>query len=373
MFVVNHRKIFYAISGTLVVLSLISLAVWHLNLGIDFTGGSLIEVVYSSTTGPGGNSLPTGGVSITPVGISAASANGAVPSLTVSGANIASRAATPVTSSASTASTTVSAQTQVPPTIDQINSWIAALKLAGFSARPSGDNDYIIRMQSLNATQHTQVLNALSQNGSYQLIEKSFNSVGPTLGKEAANKSIVSIILVIIAIVLFITFAFRQVSRPVSSWKYGLIAIVALLHDIIIPVGVFSVLGHVAGIQIDTLFITALLVILGFSIHDTIVVFDRVRENLRTNRNAKKTFSEIVGESINQTFARSINTSLTVLLSLLVLYFVGAASTQNFVLALLVGIFSGTYSSIFIGSPLLVTVEQWQNNKIAQKSAKNKK
>jgi preprotein translocase subunit SecF len=162
---------------------------------------------------------------------------------------------------------------------------------------------------------------------------------------------------------LFIAFAFRKVSKPVSSWVYGLVAVIALAHDVIIPTGVFVLLGHFKNFEIDTLFVTALLVILGFSIHDTIVVFDRVRENLRHDHNSKKPFEQIVGESISQTFTRSINTSLTVLLALLVLYFFGSSATHNFVLALLIGITLGTYSSIFIGSSLLVTIEKWQNRK----------
>jgi preprotein translocase subunit SecF len=174
-----------------------------------------------------------------------------------------------------------------------------------------------------------------------------------------------SIALVIICIVLFITFVFRQVSEPVSSWKYGIIAIVALLHDILVPVGVFSLLGHFHGVEVDTLFVTALLVVLGFSIHDTIVVFDRVRENLKLNRlyKERKNFETIVGESIAQTFVRSVNTSLTTILALVVLYVVGSESTRYFSLALIVGIVAGTYSSVFLGSPLLVTVEKWQQKR----------
>lgn len=179
-----------------------------------------------------------------------------------------------------------------------------------------------------------------------------------------------AIILVIICIVLFITFAFRKVSEPVSSWKYGMISIIALCHDMIIPTGVFIVLGHfLPGYQIDTLFVTAILVILGFSIHDTIVVFDRVRENLRVNsgNKIKKTFEETVGASISQTFIRSINTSLTTLLAILVVYLIGPVATKHFALALLVGIFFGTYSSIFIGSNLLVTLEKMQEKKVGKK------
>ncbi len=169
----------------------------------------------------------------------------------------------------------------------------------------------------------------------------------------------------LLAIVIFITFVFRKVSKPVASWKYGLIAIVALAHDVIVPAGVFALLGHFAGIEVDTLFVTALLVVLGFSIHDTIVVFDRIRENLQINTDGhhKKEFETIVGESVNQTFVRSINTSLTTLIAVVVLYFVGAEATKNFSLAMLIGIAAGTYSSIFIGSPLLVTVHKWQENR----------
>jgi len=190
--------------------------------------------------------------------------------------------------------------------------------------------------------------------------------LGLTLNKSVPDfLGFATIILVLLAIVIFVTFAFRKVSEPVASWKYGLITIFALSHDVLVPTGVFAILGHFEGYEVDTLFVTALLVILGFSVHDTIVVFDRVRENLRIARSAgvKKTFEEIVGESINQTFIRSVNTSLTTLIALVVLYFIGPEITKHFSLALIVGITVGTYSSIFLGSPLLVTVEKWQNRK----------
>ena len=196
-------------------------------------------------------------------------------------------------------------------------------------------------------------------------LSKQFSSIGPVLGAEAARKSLVSIALVLLCIVLFVTFAFRHVSKPVASWKYGLITVFALLHDVFVPVGVFAFLGHFQGVEVDTLFVTALLVVLGFSVHDTIVVFDRVRENLRVahDQNEKKPFENIVGESINQTFVRSINTSLTTLLALVVLFIFGGEATHMFSLALIIGIAAGTYSSIFIGSPLLVTVESWRSSK----------
>ena len=164
----------------------------------------------------------------------------------------------------------------------------------------------------------------------------------------------------LLCILLFIAFAFRKVSQPVSSWVYGLIALVTLLHDVIVPVGFFAALGHFFGAEVDTLFVTAILTILGFSIHDTIVVFDRVRENLAINkeRNRKEPFEDTAGRALNQTFVRSVNTSLTVLLTLLILYFLGPASTEIFALTLLVGIIAGTYSSIFLATPLLVWVEK---------------
>lgn len=301
MFIVKHRKFFYGFSIILVVASIAALSVWGLKPGIDFKGGSIIEVSYASSTRPAADAVKPG---------------------------------------------------------------LDALGLGQYSIRETGSTGFIVRTEELSPERHTAVLSALSQ-GDAKPVEKRFDSVGPILGKEALQKSWISIIIVLIAIVLFITFAFRKVSRPVSSWKYGLIAIVALAHDVIIPTGVFAVLGHVAGIEVDTLFVTALLVILGFSIHDTIVVFDRIRENLHLNSSHgdKKGFETIVGESINQTFVRSVNTSLTTIIAIVVLYLVGADATKHFALALLIGIVAGTYSSIFIGSPLLVTVHGLQKRR----------
>jgi preprotein translocase subunit SecF len=295
MFVVNYRKFFYGLSTVLILASIVAMFIWGFNLGIDFKGGSIIEVEYS----------------------------------------------------------------QGRPAQSDVQAKLAVLDLKE-SIRPTGDTGFIIRMKTIDQAEKGALMSVLNSYGT--TTEKRFDSIGPVLGGEALRKSLVSIILVILAIVLFIAYAFRQVSEPVSSWKYGLIAIVALVHDVIIPAGVFVVLGHFLGYEIDTLFITALLVVLGFSVHDTIVVFDRVRENLK-HANAKKPFNEIVGESISQTFTRSINTSLTTLLALIVLYFVGGSSTHHFSLALIIGIVAGTYSSIFIGSPLLVTVWKWQENK----------
>ncbi|MEK9184758.1 MAG: protein translocase subunit SecF [Patescibacteria group bacterium] len=294
MWIVNNRKIFYTFSGIMVLISILAMLVYGFNLGIDFKGGSLLEINYI----------------------------------------------------------------QEKPELMAINSVLAPLKVDA-SARATGEKGYIIRMKSLIESERVGVIKALSLNNTFKFEEKRFDSIGALLGSEAAKKSVTSVVFVIIAIVFFIAFAFRHVSKPVSSWKYGVVAVIALIHDVIVPTGIFIVLGHFKGFEIDTLFVTALLVILGFSVHDTIVVFDRVRENLKVQKNKK--FAEIVGESISQTFTRSINTSLTVVLSLLVLYFFGGEITHNFTLTLLIGIIAGTYSSIFIGSPLLVTLEKWQN------------
>lgn len=300
MFIVIHRKIFYFLSGLLVLASLVCFFMWGLNLGVDFKGGTILEVEY----------------------------------------------------------------TDQKPTPEEMQTVLAPLGLTE-NIRPTGEKGYILRMKTIDEQVHAIILKDLSFDSTNPLQEKRFNTIGPLLGREATNKAYVSIILVLVCIILFITFAFRKVSKPVSSWKYGIIAVIALFHDVIIPAGVFSALGHFLGYEVDTLFVTALLVVLGFSIHDTIVVFDRVRENLRLNieHKQKKSFETIVGESISQTFTRSINTSLTTLLALIVLYFLGAEVTRHFSLTLIIGIAAGTYSSIFIGSPLLVTVEKLQARK----------
>lgn len=298
MFIVIYRKIFYAISAVLMLGSVAAMIIWGFHPGIDFKGGSILEIAYTGTR----------------------------------------------------------------PEVSVIHGALAPLSLDD-SIRATGEAGYIIRLRTISEAERVSVMKALTlPNGSLPEVKR-FDSIGPLLGAEALYKSFLSVALVLIAIVIFITFAFRKVSEPVASWKYGLITVFALFHDVLVPVGVFAALGHFYGFEVDTLFVTALLVILGFSVHDTIVVFDRVRENLKHSHasRSKKTFEQIVGESINQTFVRSINTSLTTLLALVVLYFVGPEITKHFSLALLIGIAVGTYSSIFIGSPLLVTVEKWQH------------
>jgi preprotein translocase subunit SecF len=199
-----------------------------------------------------------------------------------------------------------------------------------------------------------------SKLASHGLKEVSFDTVGGSVSKTIALSALLSILAASVAIVLYIAYAFRNMPPPVSPWVFGLAAIGALLHDALFVVGLFSILGKLAGVEVDALFVTAVLTIIGFSIHDTIVVFDRIRENLRRSRGS---FDQIVNASILETFARSLNTSVTVLLTLLALFLFGGQSIKLFVLALLVGIASGTYSSIFNASPLLVT---WHNYKLKQ-------
>lgn len=245
------------------------------------------------------------------------------------------------------------------PTQEIVSAEIASSSVGEFTVRTVGTDGYIITTGSLTEVQHQALITALGPNAQV----KQFNSVGPVLGQELQQKSTLSVILVLLAIVLFITFVFRKVSHPVSSWKYGLVAIIALMHDIIVPTGIYAFIGRSGGYQIDALFVTAILVILGFSVHDTIVVFDRTRENLKHDSGGKKDFAQIVGESISQTFARSINTSVTTVLALVALFVFGPEATHNFALVLIIGIIGGTYSSIFIGSPLLVTLQKLQGRK----------
>jgi preprotein translocase subunit SecF len=300
MFIVKHRALFFTLTAAIAVVALISIFSFGLKLGTDFEGGTLVQVTY-----------PT-----------------ARPDATV------------------------------------LQAQLDAAGYQGYSLREASTQDYILRAPAITTTQRADLVQTFSVAGNTATISQ-LTEVGPTIGAELKNKSLVALSLVLLCILLFIAYAFRKVSRPISSWVYGLIALITLVHDVIIPVGFFAFLGHVQGVQVDTLFVTAILTVLGFSIHDTIVVFDRTRENLRINhdRNLKEPFEETAGRSLRQTFVRSINTSLTVLITLLILYFIGPASTKDFSLTLLVGIIAGTYSSIFLATPLLVAVADWQGKR----------
>ena len=212
----------------------------------------------------------------------------------------------------------------------------------------------MIRTNELSEEQHQAYMTKLQQDFG-QVEELRFESIGPTIGAELRGKAIWAFILVLFGISLYIAFAFRKVSYPVSSWKYGIATLICLFHDAIIPAGLFAWWGHARGLEIDTNFLVAILTIMGFSVHDTIVVFDRIRENLIIQKGKK--LEEIINISINQTFARSINTSLTLVIVLVAMYLFGASTLASFILLILVGTIIGTYSSIFMASPLLTYLQ----------------
>ena len=221
----------------------------------------------------------------------------------------------------------------------------------------SENNGLIIKTENLEKEKQDQVLKAIrTQVGDYK--ENRLESIGPIVGKQLSRNALYQLVIVSLGIVLYIAYAFRKVSKPVTSWRFGWAAIIALLHDLLFVLGVFSLLGHFKGVEIDSLFVTAMLTVLEFSVHDTIVVFDRIRENLRTH--AGQTMEFVVNHSIAQTLVRSLNTSLTVLFVLLALLLFGGETIRYFVLALFIGVLVGTYSSIFIASPVLVLWQRWK-------------
>lgn len=325
MWVITYRKIFYTISIIILGFSAYALSTYGLNLGIDFKGGSVLEISYATTTTQ---------EKISETVKASVEGESVIRSIDNNGYIIKTKSLS-------------------EPERLKLVAALEAVVPTSTPAQTEGKTRRQLRLEAQQAAE--QQIAATSS----VMSVKRFDSVGPVLGKELQRKAWISIVLVLLGIVIFITFVFRKVSKPVSSFKYSMVAIVALLHDVIVPTGVFAYLGRNGGYELDSLFITALLVILGFSIHDTIVVFDRTRENLRSKDADKKPFERIVGESISQTFTRSINTSLTTVLALIALYVFGPESTHNFSLALIIGIIVGTYSSIFIGSPLLVTLYKW--------------
>ena len=246
--------------------------------------------------------------------------------------------------------------TDVRPTQSSVQEALSntGLDLGSVLIQPISEDTFSIKTKDINNEQKNQILASLGANAQ----EVSFTSIGPSVGAELVRKSILSFILVALGIIFFIAYSFRKVSKPVSSWKYGLIAVTALIHDVIIPVGGFVIFSKIFGVQADTLFVVAILTILGLSVSDTIVVFDRIRENLQVGK--FKTFEETVGNSLNQVYARSLATSFTLFVVLVALIFFGPESTKHFAMLLTAGMFFGTYSSIFLASPLLVMVENSQ-------------
>ncbi len=247
-------------------------------------------------------------------------------------------------------------------TIDQgkLRSVLEAGGVQNYQLQQTGEKGVIIRTESLEKEQHDK-MNADIRSQVGEFTEKRFDSFGPVVGEELKKKAIYQLLLVSLGIVLYIAYAFRKVARPITPWQFGLAAIIALVHDLLIVLGIFSLLGHFYNVEVDSLFVTAILTVLGFSVHDTIIVFDRIRENLKVYAGQSVEF--IVNHSISQTLVRSLNTSLTVLFVLLAMLLFGGETIRYFVLALFIGIAAGTYSSIFVAAPILVLFQNWKNRK----------
>jgi len=291
MFILKYKKIFLGFSILITIVAAGLLGYFGLNLGIEYTGGSVIEFT-----------------------------------------------------------------TQEEVSEQIIRERLSSAFIQGFVLRET-DNGYNLKIKTEGdgITHNVHILNVISGDNPDLIDVQKFDTIGPTLGNELKTKALVALFAVIIVITIFIAYAFRHVSKPVSSWKYGLVTMLALLHDIIITLGVFALLGSLMGLEIDSLFLTALLVILGYSINDTIIVLDRIRENLfsASEKDRVKDFENIVGKSLEQTFVRSLNTTFTTLISLVVIFILTPASIHNFALALIIGVASGAYSSLFIAAPLL--------------------
>lgn len=283
---IKHSKRWFAISSILCIASLVAIFGLGLRFGIDFTGGSLMEVAFDAR-----------------------------------------------------------------PSVEEVTTSLEAAGYDGFVLQPSGEHELIVRTASLTEEEHQALLSVI-QDAHGEVDELRFDSIGPVIGGELRRNATIGVFITLLLIGLYVAWAFRKVSRPVQSWKYGLLTILAAFHDVLIAVGAFALLGHFYSWEIGSAFIAAALTILGYSINDTVVVFDRTRENL--SNNVGETFEETVDLSIKQTFRRSLNTSITTLLALLAIFVFGGDSTRPFALALMIGIGVGTYSSLFLASPLLV-------------------
>lgn len=323
MDIIRNKKIFLIIAATIVFSGLAIVALFGLKSGIDFTGGSLTEVRFGT--------LPEKG---------------------------------------------------------EVESVMAELALGNTSVRQSeseAGSGYLVTTRSLTEEERVMLETKLTALGSDGELVR-FTSIGPVIGEELKDKAVWALGAVLGLIIIYVAFVFAGVGAPVSSWVYGFMTILVLGHDILVPVAFMSLMGYFAGTEADVLFVTVLLTILGFSVNDTIVIFDRIREKLKLNRTEKRKtvsviggkdevhitykltrpFAEIVGEAIDETMVRSVNTSLTVLMALIALYFFGSSVTQIFALTLMVGIIAGAYSSIFIASPLLVLYQEWQDKRNSQ-------
>ncbi len=295
---VKYRKFYFLFSLVLVGASIIFLMLWGLNFGIEFTGGSELRFEYKNKV----------------------------------------------------------------PDISSIKEHFEKLNLENISIRRFGEKGVIVRAKEIDTKTQEQLFSELKKNEEINPESITFEEIGSIIGKETTKKALKAIILSIVAIILYVAFAFRKMGKGTKPWEYGIATVIALVHDVLLPVGIFAFLGHIKGVEFSLPVLTALLTIFGYSVNDTVVVFDRIREN--QFRFARLDFEEIVDKSLNQTLRRSINTSLTTLFVLLALFFLGGESLKYFSLALILGTVFGTYSSIFLASPLLVS---WHKMKSRRK------
>lgn len=296
----RYKKIYFVFSGVLIMISIGCLAVFGLNPGIDFTGGSILEVRYK----------------------------------------------------------------EARPSNAEIEEILKEIGLEGNYVQPTEEKGVIIRMQDITEGTHQEVIQKLS--AEKELEEMRFEAIGSVIGEELKSKTKVIIVLSLLSIVLYVAFAFRRVQRPLRSWQFGIASLVALFHDVLVPLGIFSILGEFYGVQVTIPVVVALLTVLGYSINNTVVVFDRIRENLIKRTGV--TFEDTVEKSLNQTLTRCINTSLTTLMVLSAIFFFGGVTLKYFSLALILGIVAGTYSSIFLVSPLLVSWLAFRQRRVASLS-----
>lgn len=293
---VKYRKICFIFSGILIVGSLVCLIIFGLKLGIDFTGGSILELEFKT----------------------------------------------------------------VRPANQEIGESLKEFNLGEISIQPANEKGLILRMKDISEDVHQQIIQKLKANG--ELEEKRFESIGPVIGQELKEKAKLLIAISLLSIVFYIAIAFRKVQKPLSSWQYGIASLFILSHDILIPLGVFALLGKFYQVQLTIPIICAILTVVGYAINNVVVVYDRLRENLLRGvfRDFVLGFEEATNKAINQTLTRQLNTSLTTLFPLIAIFFLGGETLKYFALTLILGIIAGTYSSIFLATPILVSWLKWR-------------
>lgn len=358
--IVKNSKRWFSLSGALIAISLISIIIFGIKPGLDFTGGTLIEVKFNQEVSIKDvnnviSQVEKGEIDNSPAIIEEKSEEATDETLEEPAAAADETLEEPA--AGETEEPTIEITEEAEVIVNQ-----ADLDFGKPVIIPSGENSFIIRMKHIDSDTHDLLINQFKKSFG-ELEEPRYTTVGPVIGKTLAKKAVFALGLAIIMIILYIAFAFRRVPKHVNPWRFGLCAVAALVHDIMLTVGLFSILGVLMNVEIDALFITALLTIMGFSVHDTIVVFDRIRENLKYQKRGED-FDDVTNAALNQTMVRSINTSISTLFTITALFILGAASIKFFTLALVWGTIVGTYSSIFTASPVLAAWRRWKRKKM---------